>query len=181
MKPSLPGSMTSSTRTSKAGPPPQEQLQRRLAGAHHLHRVAFRLEIEPQSLGQVLLVFHHQYSRHFAIGNSTTNVLPRPGPSLSAQARPPWRLATERTMYSPSPVPFTADAMGPGHAVETLENLLQLRFRNPRALVGDAHGDALLVLLAPHRNARLLSRVLDGVVDQVGDGGAHFVLVGRRT
>src|SRR5436305_2491673 len=92
----------------------EEHLESRLTVAHHFDGISFSLEVEPQPFGEVLLVFHHQYSRHLAIGNSTTNVLPFPGPSLSAHALPPWRLATERTMYNPSPVPFTADANCPG-------------------------------------------------------------------
>jgi len=42
------------------------------------------------------------------------HVEPRPGPSLSAQARPPWRLATLRTMNRPRPVPLMRAASGPG-------------------------------------------------------------------
>ena len=57
--------------------------------------------------------FYYQDAAHGRMGSCMTKVLPRPGPSLSAQARPPWRLATERTMYSPRPVPLTRVAPGP--------------------------------------------------------------------
>ena len=66
-----------------------------------------------EAFSQVLLVFYDQNAIHFAIGNWITNVLPCPGPALSAHARPPCLFATERTMYSPSPVPLTRVAIGP--------------------------------------------------------------------
>ena len=50
---------------------------------------------------EMLFVFHYQHAAHlvnFTIGSCKMNVLPRPGPSLSAHARPPCRLATDRTM-----------------------------------------------------------------------------------
>ena len=76
--------------------------------------ITFGFQIEAQAFGQVLLILHDQNASHLATGNCSTNVLPRPGPSLSAQARPPCRRATERTMYRPKPVPFTRVASGPG-------------------------------------------------------------------
>src|ERR1017187_8860538 len=91
-----------------------EQRQRGFPGVHQLHFPAFRLQIEAQAAGQVLLVFHHENAGHLATGSCSTKVLPRPGPSLSAQARPPWRLATERTMKRPNPVPLTRAASWPG-------------------------------------------------------------------
>ena len=94
----MPGSITSSTTTSKARLLGGSRLERRFAGVDHLHLVALGLQVEAQPFGEVLLVFDDQNAAHLAIGSCSTNVLPRPGPSLSAQARPPCRLATERTM-----------------------------------------------------------------------------------
>src|SRR5579871_199446 len=91
-----------------------QDFQRRLPGIGHMHLVAIRFQVETQPVGKVLLVFYDKDSAHLAIGNCSTNTLPRPGPGLSAQARPPCRLATERTMYSPKPVPLTREARGPG-------------------------------------------------------------------
>ena len=105
--------MMSRTTTSKAAAP-GSNVERRLPGFRHLHLVALGFEVETQSFGQVPLVFHHQNAVHLATGNCSTNVLPCPGPSLSAQARPPCRLTTERTMYRPRPVPLTREASGPG-------------------------------------------------------------------
>src|SRR6202011_4411700 len=73
-----------------------QHFQRCFPCLHHLDLVALGLEIESQPFGQVLLVFHHQNAAHFTMGSSSTNVLPCPEPSLSAQTRPPCRLATER-------------------------------------------------------------------------------------
>ena len=114
VKPSLPGSMTSSTTTSNCAGAGQQPFERGLPGLHHFHLIALGFQIETQALGQVLLVFDYQNSAHLAIGSCSTKVLPCPGPSLSAQARPPCRLATERTMYRPRPVPLTRAASGPG-------------------------------------------------------------------
>ena len=91
-----------------------KQVQRGLAGFHYPHLIAFGLQIEPQTFGEMQFVFHYQDLSHLATGNRRKKVLPSPAPSLSDQARPPCRLATERTMYNPRPVPFTRDASGPG-------------------------------------------------------------------
>src|SRR5579883_560121 len=85
-----------------------------LAGRRDLHRIAFFFQVVAQAVGQVLLVLHHQDARHHFAGNSRINVLPRPGPSLSTQTRPPCWRATVRTMKRPKPVPLTDDASGPG-------------------------------------------------------------------
>src|ERR1035438_4010894 len=92
----------------------QQLFERRLPGLHHFHLIALGLQIKTQALGQVQFVFHYEDSAHLAIGSWSAKVLPCPGPSLSAQTRPPCRLATERTMYSPRPVPLMRDASGPG-------------------------------------------------------------------
>ena len=62
-----------------------ENFERGFTRIHNFHLVAFRLQVETQAFGQVLLVFHHQNPIHFATGNCRVKVLPRPGPSLSAQ------------------------------------------------------------------------------------------------
>ena len=92
----------------------QQPFERRFPRLHHFHPIALGFQVETQALGQVHFVFHYQDSAHLAIGNCSAKVLPCPGPSLSAQTRPPCRLATERTMYSPNPVPLMRDASGPG-------------------------------------------------------------------
>ena len=76
----------------------QKQRQCRFTAVDYVDLIAFGFQIEAQAVGQMLLVFHYENAAHFAIGNCSVNVLPCPGPSLSAHARPPWRLATERTM-----------------------------------------------------------------------------------
>src|ERR1051325_6758729 len=91
-----------------------KQVECGLSRIRDVHLVTLELEVEAQPVGQVLFVFHDQNAAHLEIGNWSTNVLPRPGPSLSAQARPPWRLATERTMKRPSPVPLVRSACAPG-------------------------------------------------------------------
>ena len=101
----------------RAGAGLSSSVQRGFARFHHFHLVAFGFQIEAQPIGQVVLVFDDQNacsSLHRTGGSCRTKVLPRPGPSLSAHARPPCRLATERTMNSPRPVPFTRAASGPG-------------------------------------------------------------------
>ena len=57
----------------------------------------------------MLLVFDDEDAAHCGgnTGSCTVNVLPRPGPSLSANTLPPWRATTDRTMKSPRPVPLT--------------------------------------------------------------------------
>ena len=62
--PSMPGSMTSSTTTSKRGRVRFQCFQRGLAGLRHFHLVAFGLQVEAQAVGQVLLVFHYQDPAH---------------------------------------------------------------------------------------------------------------------
>ena len=75
-----------------------QPFKRGFAGVHQLHLIAFRFQVESQSFSEVLLVFNYQHSVHFVvlahllnftIGSCRMKVLPRPGPSLSAQARPP--------------------------------------------------------------------------------------------
>ena len=90
--------------------------ERGLARLHDLGEMALRLEVEPQPIGQVPFVLHDQNPAHTsgAIGSESVNVLPWPGPPLSATTRPPCLRATERTMNSPSPVPLTRVAAMPG-------------------------------------------------------------------
>src|SRR5262249_5863951 len=67
----------------------QQARDRLLSGVDDLGVEAFGLEIEPQAFGEVVLVFDDEdASAHAcAIGRSSVNVLPRPWPALSANAR----------------------------------------------------------------------------------------------
>ena len=83
----------------------------RLAVIDDLGGVAFGLEVEPQAVGKVLLVFDDEDALHRASGARRARQLQREGaavarPSLSANPFPPCCVATERTMKSPSPVPL---------------------------------------------------------------------------
>ena len=99
----------------RAGGGPDEALQGHLAVLLHLGGEALRLEVQLEAAGQVLLVFDDEDaardavggSHHAFSGSSRVKVLPRPAPRLSANARPPCRRATARTIDSPSPVPRT--------------------------------------------------------------------------
>ena len=85
-----------------------EALQGHRAVLLHLGGETLRLEIELQAPGEVFLVFDDEDAAHDAFsGSSRVKVLPRPAPRLSANARPPCRRATARTIDSPSPVPRT--------------------------------------------------------------------------
>src|SRR5580698_1645773 len=85
-----------------------QALERGFAIAGNFHGVAFRFEVEAQSLGQVRFIFHDQHAAHATfLGNSSEMVEPRPSPSLAAYTFPPCARATVRTMKRPSPVPLT--------------------------------------------------------------------------
>ena len=90
----------------------EQPLESGLAGVDDLDGKAFRFEVEPQPLGQVQFVLDDEHALRrrahaaVALGRRSVNVLPRPGPLLSANARPPCFLATDRTMKRPSPLPF---------------------------------------------------------------------------
>ena len=90
--------------------------QRRLPGIDDLDVVLLGDQVEAEPLGDVLLVFDDENTAHCGgnTGSCTVNVLPRPGPSLSANTLPPWRAITDRAMNSPRPVPFTRVATAPG-------------------------------------------------------------------
>src|SRR6266576_4388613 len=96
----------------------QEQLQRLFTVAAHLHGITLRLQVKAKPFGQMCFIFHDQDPRHtwYTLGRRSVNVLPRPAPSLWADASPPWRRAMDRTMNNPRPVPFTR----PDAEVETL-------------------------------------------------------------
>lgn len=89
-----------------------QPLQRGLAVGGQGHLVPVCLEVEAQAHGQVRLVLDDQDARHQGLtsrGNSMVKVDPRPSPSLVAKTRPPCCRTTDRTMYSPRPVPLTLD------------------------------------------------------------------------
>ena len=132
----------------RVGRQPRERL---FAGVDHLDVVLLGLEVEAQAVGEVLLVFDDRIRLIAAAdsGSCTVNVLPRPGPSLSANTLPPWRAITERTMNSPRPVPLTRVAHRAGNAVEALEDPLQLGRRDADALIAHAQRGR-----APARPAR---------------------------
>ena len=62
--------------------PVKKPLERRLAGVYDFGSKAFSLEVEPQPLGKVLLVFDDENALHdraqalVALGSSSVNVLP---------------------------------------------------------------------------------------------------------
>src|SRR4029077_16068902 len=93
-----------------------QPLERVLTVVDHVDVVLLRLEIETQAVRQMLFVLDDEDPAHcdVTIGSSTMNVLPWPGPSLSANTLPPCRATTERTMNRPSPVPLIRVAMAPG-------------------------------------------------------------------
>ena len=64
MKPSLPGSMTSSTTRSKDDALRRSsRCERGLAGVDDIGLVAFGLEVEPQAVGEMLLVLDDEDTR----------------------------------------------------------------------------------------------------------------------
>ncbi len=101
----------------EALPPAEEHVERRLAVGHRLDAVALGFEVEAQAVGEVLLVLDYQHRRAHLwspLGRRIVNVLPRPGPSLSAKTCPPCFFTTERTMKRPRPVPLTRAMTRPG-------------------------------------------------------------------
>ena len=104
--------MTSSTTRSKADSEREEPLEGSFAGVDDLGRVTLGFEIEAEAFRQVLFVFNDQHAlrgtghARDTFGSQSVNVLPRPGPSLSANALPPCLLATDLTMKRPRPLPF---------------------------------------------------------------------------
>ena len=60
----------------------------------------------------VFVFYQENFVHREFLGSSMINVVPRPEPSLSAYALPPWRRAMARTMNRPRPLPFTCAAPG---------------------------------------------------------------------
>ena len=86
----------------------QQAIGCRFSVSHHFRRIAFRFEVEAQSLRQMRLILHHQHPAHAAhLGSSSTIVVPCPSPPLSANTLPPCFCAIAFTINRPSPVPFT--------------------------------------------------------------------------
>ena len=98
-------------------PVDQQHAERAFAVGHNRRLVSLRFEVEPQAVGNVLLVFDDQDPAHdttrlerkryggFAAsaadasrGSSTVNVEPRPSPSLCTKTRPPCARAIDLTM-----------------------------------------------------------------------------------
>src|SRR5206468_1299995 len=66
-------------------------------------------------------------------------------------------------------------------AVETLENLLQLGLRKPRALIAHAYRNEFLVVCTDfNSDLRVISGVLHCVVDQIGNCRADLVQVRKN-
>src|ERR1051326_1356963 len=64
----------------------------------------------------------------------------------------------------------------PRYTIKPLENLLELALRNACSFVLHTHGGVLLV--SPfdlHGDIHVFSRILDGIIDQVRNSGAHLV------
>ena len=76
-----------------------EQFERSFACLGDLNGMVLGFKVETQPVGQVPLIFNNQNVAHECCrefegrateaGSSRVNVLPWPGPSLSANARPP--------------------------------------------------------------------------------------------
>ena len=134
--------------------------------------------------------------RPAALGSSSVNVLPWPGPSLSANARPPCFLATERTMNSPRPLPFArigharrecgrsagrcasarpARCRRPGRSPHGE----RVRRRSPRARRGPrtCAGEYLTALSIRFQTAAFSSSASPTTI---GARGCHALLVGQR-
>ena len=93
-----------------------EPLERFFAIVDDVDVVPLSLEVVTQAVGQVLFVFDDEDAAHCGAtsGSCTMNVLPCPGPPLSAYTFPPWRATTDRTMKSPRPVPLILVAIASG-------------------------------------------------------------------
>ena len=99
VNPSLPGSITSRTTTSKIRRSFSSRCERPLAVGRDHRVMAFGFEVEPEAVGDVLLVLDDEDAAHVVSrGSSSVNVAPRPSPSLCANTRPPCARAIDRTM-----------------------------------------------------------------------------------
>ena len=138
--------MTSSTTASNFFAGFQQPLDGRFAVAYDIHRVSFSFQIEPQALGQVRFVLDDKQMAHaLLLGNSSTMVVPRAQPALSANTLPPCARAIARTMNRPSPVPFTCEDDAARHPVKALEYALQSVRGDAHAAVANPQHHALLV------------------------------------
>ena len=80
-----------------------------------------------------------------------------------------------------------------GHTIQLIKNLAQMFLGDSDAIVGERHVQPTGVIPGPHREARLVPPILDGVVHQVedhihevgpvalDDGVCRLQLAGRRT
>src|ERR1700730_267670 len=70
---------------------------------------------------------------------------------------------------------------GSGGAIKTLEDLFQLLLRDAWALVAHSQRYELIVhRLGLYQNLYGTSGIFDGVVDQIGYSGAHFVQIAQN-
>ncbi len=108
--------MTSRTTRSTGSTSARMRVDRGLSGLDDFGVVPFGLEIEAKAIREMLFVFDDEDAAHAegAVGSCSVNVLPWPGPGLSANTRPPCLRATELTMKSPSPVPLMRMATASG-------------------------------------------------------------------
>ena len=100
-----------------------------------------------------------------ACGSEMRNVLPAPG-TLVMSTRPPCAWTSSRTIGRPRPNPGRCSALE--RAIEAVEDAVAIGRRDADAAIGDL--DDGRVAVAPHADRDLLDRVrvLDGVVEQVG-------------
>ena len=105
----------------------------------------------------------------------------KPGSLSSSRTAPPCRRATACTRLKPRPVPGSRAALLQAH--EALQDALAI----PAAMPGPWSATAISTAVPRRacscdRDGRVLGlrRILDGVVDEVGDGLAHELAVGRE-
>ena len=109
-------------------------------------------------------------------GKRTRKSAPPPG-ALPAVASPPWTRAIERTIARPSPVPGTIARACLVGAVEALEDVRELLFRDARAAVGHFDPGRLAGSVRRATSTLPRSRELDRVVDEIADELAQQVRV----
>ena len=108
-------------------------------------------------------------------GSSTVNVEPLPSPSLAANTRPPCCLTIDRTMYKPEAGALDLEAVRL-ETVEAMKYALELSAGDTDAAVADSHPDRLRRWCRDlDRDLHCVARILDRVVEQVGEDRAQLV------
>ena len=129
MKPSLPGSITSRTTTSKTRRSFSSRIERLLAVARDDRLVALGLEVEAQAVGDVLLVFDDQDAAHDCVVSRGSSERERGAASFALALRED--AAAVRARDRPDDVEAEAGALDLPeaarlHAVEAVEDPLEL-------------------------------------------------------